>query len=75
MVKSFLAALTTSAAFAYKTNLIIVKKVTESTENEIAGYALDLTYWTEKDAENADNLVLQFKQQVPVSELKAGNII
>ena len=75
MVKSILAALVTGAAFAYKTNLSIVKKVTESTDNEIAGYALDLTYWTEKDAENVDNLVLQFKQQVPVSELKAGNII
>ena len=65
-----IAASTAGLVLGYKTDLTLVNKVSQSTENENAGFGLDLTYWTE-----GDSLVLQFIQQVPVAELKAGNII
>ena len=70
MVKSIIVAISASGALGYKTDLTLVNKVSKSTENEIAGFGLDLQYWTE-----SESLVLQFIQQVPVAELKPGNII
>ena len=63
-------AISACGALGYKTDLTLVNKVAQSTENEIAGFGLDLQYWTE-----SESLVLQFIQQVPVAELKPGNII
>ena len=58
MVKSILLALASCAAHAYKTSMTLVGNPSESTDNEIAGYGLDMTFWTEKDADDEDSLVL-----------------
>ena len=58
MIKSILLALAPCAAHAYKTSMSLVGNPAESSDGEIAGYGLDMTFWTEKDSDNADSLVL-----------------